>query len=286
MNNKKKRVLYLDIAKGIGIISVIAGHTFYGVPVARNVFFYFNISIFILISGILFKENDTFKDIIKKSLKLFIPYVVALIVIWILTSFLYGENYNCLLQILMSYSNLKTFLPDTRVVGSLWFIPFLIFLKILFWIFRKISRKNDIVLGVECIIATIIGVIFKKYELYLPWSIDIAFSTILVFYVGYILRKYNLLDKLLYKNLIYIALLIICIIGLKFTRFEAAMRIYSLISILLSIMTSLIVLKIAKIIEIYMNPIAKMLSIYGENSMIVLIMHRLETCFIVRKFSS
>lgn len=64
---KNKRIDYLDIAKGIGILSVIIGHTF-DVQYLSNFLYSFHMPLFFVLSGYFFKEKDT-KTIVKKGLK-------------------------------------------------------------------------------------------------------------------------------------------------------------------------------------------------------------------------
>jgi fucose 4-O-acetylase-like acetyltransferase len=49
----KKREYWIDIAKGIGIIFVMLGHTIIG-PIITNYTYIFNLPVFIFLSGYLF----------------------------------------------------------------------------------------------------------------------------------------------------------------------------------------------------------------------------------------
>ena len=65
MNNS--RLEYVDVAKGIGIICTIIGHTFTGTMTAR-VIYTFHMPMFFFISGYLYHEKKT-KDLFAKSVK-------------------------------------------------------------------------------------------------------------------------------------------------------------------------------------------------------------------------
>lgn len=55
----KERIEYIDIAKGIGILLVIAGHLFaYRGPISRWIFS-FHMPLFFILSGICYKMNSS-----------------------------------------------------------------------------------------------------------------------------------------------------------------------------------------------------------------------------------
>ena len=72
-----KRINYTDIAKGIGIILVIFGHTLRGVPGLVNFIYSFHVPLFFVISGFFYspsKNDNTKLFILKKVKTLLIPF--------------------------------------------------------------------------------------------------------------------------------------------------------------------------------------------------------------------
>ena len=73
-SQKKKRIQYIDIARGIAIILMIIGHVIEGLP--RKIIYSFHMPLFIIVSGLLYKDRnakDTIKNILKK---LILPYAI------------------------------------------------------------------------------------------------------------------------------------------------------------------------------------------------------------------
>lgn len=83
MENKKERLTYLDVAKGIGILLVVIGHVYaFNRQIVDRFFviwlYSFHMPLFFIISGMLIAYKDE-KDIwkfVKKRIKgILIPYV-------------------------------------------------------------------------------------------------------------------------------------------------------------------------------------------------------------------
>lgn len=77
MCDKKTRLQYLDIAKGFGIILVVLGHS--GISETAVKYIYsFHMPLFFIISGYLYKSEDSIGNFIKKKIKaLYLPYVLV-----------------------------------------------------------------------------------------------------------------------------------------------------------------------------------------------------------------
>lgn len=84
------RTVYLDLAKTIGIVLVVFGHTrFYGDPLwaeqARNYIYTFHMPLFLFISGMVYSRyshSDNYRDFIsKKSIRLIVPYLTVSILL-------------------------------------------------------------------------------------------------------------------------------------------------------------------------------------------------------------
>lgn len=74
------RLRYLDIAKGIGIICVIIGHTVEHGSFLFNVIFSFHMPLFFIVSGILFRKNEKSQFVKKKFRSLIVPYAVTVFI--------------------------------------------------------------------------------------------------------------------------------------------------------------------------------------------------------------
>lgn len=76
MEAKKRRLEYVDVAKGIGIICIILGHL--GLASVNKVVFTFHVPIFFLITGYFTNSNRSTNDFIKNKVRtLIVPYFIT-----------------------------------------------------------------------------------------------------------------------------------------------------------------------------------------------------------------
>ena len=76
---EKNRIIYFDIAKGIGMLCVILGHL--SLSAINMVVFTFHMPLFFIISGYFMKKQDTRLVIHKKFRQLLIPYFLTCLAI-------------------------------------------------------------------------------------------------------------------------------------------------------------------------------------------------------------
>ena len=143
--NKKKRIVYLDIAKGIGMILVLLGHlqndtVFSYSPYILSLcswIFSFHMALFFIISGILISvkgENETdLRIFIRKRFKsVMVPYF------WFSLIYIFIVLYSLLIDKVVPLKTL--FIQLWYVLGMygmnvLWFLPALFAGEILFFFF-------------------------------------------------------------------------------------------------------------------------------------------------------
>lgn len=274
--DKKSRIEYLDIARGIAIILMVAGHVFY-YDIYWEVIFSFHMPIFVIISGMFFKYTESFKEYILKMIKkLFVPYVIGVCIVSTARNLIVGENISIIPQVLLGYSNFKSLFYNTESVGALWFVPYLIVIKIMYYVVYKELQISDKFLTIECLIILIVGLCFKNNEIYLPWSIDIALATMIFYHIGYLIKKYNILEKWMNDYKIMLIFLVVWIIGIKYTDLELAVRIYSIPAFITAFCGSMVLIKVSHFIQKYIKLIGKALKWCGKNTIIILIAHYYE----------
>ena len=144
---QKKRLEFVDSAKGIAILLLLFSHTGPG-NIVNSIITAFHMPIFFIISGILisYKYGDSitainiFKAIIKRTKQLFVPYYIfglMLLVFFALLGYISTGQF--------SYKEHLLSLLTFRGIGSLWFIPIYFFaefllLSTLLFIKRKTSK--------------------------------------------------------------------------------------------------------------------------------------------------
>ena len=151
MGNKGKRILYLDMVKGIGILLVVLGHI---IPMERGIGKYlysFHMPMFFMISGILLFEKKSWENeklfniILGKLRQIMYPYLIISFVS---------------LVIIRKIDGLTKFVKNLYLtlmlegISALWFLPTLFFAELIFVLVIRYIKKPVIreVLVVLCIL--------------------------------------------------------------------------------------------------------------------------------------
>lgn len=274
----KQHYLWGDITKGIAIILVIAGHSYFPKNIS-NFIYLFHMPIFFLLAGYFFnfsKYCNNLTLLVKSSAKrLLLPAFIWKFFFFNVTN----RNFlnNLLIILYGSGCNVLNFKIS---IGAAWFLPCLFLVRILLWIFLKlvkIFKTNDII---NCIIAffiTLTGIYIGKY-IKLPWSLDISLVALYIAYIGYLLNKYAYYKKKFLSAIIIIITSICTYFDYKYFGLDLNDRIYTnpIISINTAIGLSILVIEISMLLEkvqiTYLNLFLKYL---GVNSIIILLSHHI-----------
>lgn len=190
----EKRLEFIDILKGIGIIFVIAGHLQNISTISRAWIYSFHMPLFFFISGVLFRKSNlklNKKDYILKKVKsLLYPYLtisIFFIVFNILTAIKNHSGIVGIKQMIFSYLY-SAKLYETNYVGALWFLTCLFSVEIMFYFIAKISNKTSKKFIV--IFIGIIGLVFGNFSsIRLPFGLDIGFTGLVFYYLGYVYKN-------------------------------------------------------------------------------------------------
>lgn len=183
----KNRISWIDVARGIGIILVIYGHTLSSHSF-RYVIYAFHMPLFFLLSGLVFQyDKYSLKTTFKKSVKgLLLPYMFfALLsyVVWILNNGVSSLTFSKILSHLggIAYGNSSTlFFNDI-----LWFLPCLFIAKVGFATVSKLFKRTELIFA-SLIIFSLVGffvsVLFPVIRL--PFGIESALAAIVFLGLG------------------------------------------------------------------------------------------------------
>ena len=183
--NKRKRIEYLDTAKGIGIIMVVWAHA--NGPF-RNYMYQMHMPFFFLLSGLLYNSGTGLKDFFLKRLKaLYIPFVFWNSLSFCLKSFLHG-----ILARSIAEHVIKIFLmieKDGQFFGATWFLPALFMVEVAY-------KMLDICLGNMKNKELIFLILFSSAACFgFIYTLEYMFSRTLIlsmFYVaGVVLQKHR-----------------------------------------------------------------------------------------------
>ncbi|NQX96736.1 MAG: acyltransferase family protein [Flavobacteriales bacterium] len=180
---------YIDIMKGIGIISVVAGHTYIGIT--KQIIFLFHMPLFFFLGGYLFKTRTNQLQYIKdKSIHLLLPYFSFLLLLYfpfftpISSNNLHASSwFNYFAIPFIGGQALST------IVGVFWFITCFFVAQQLFnlLIIKLSTLKLQIVLTLFLIISYINSIIYPNF--WLPWNVNVVFAAIPLFYIGFLFKN-------------------------------------------------------------------------------------------------
>lgn len=277
----KKRIDWIDIAKGIAIICTIIGHIAPFGGNVRNLIFSFHMPLFFILAGYTIKQIpfEKFGSAILKDFKrLVIPVFIIKAVQFVLEIlFRHAEVKNCGKTILLSilWGNGCSYWKYPGI-GVVWFLLALFFAKFLFRLCLNLIEKYRFIFFL--LLAFAFSVFGKK--LWLPQNFDLLFPAMLFMYSGYF-----------FKNEIDEDSKVIKIIGIfsfifwtytawnKGIYIELATRSYplSMVSILIALCGSLCIIQFSKSIESL--KISKSLVFVGKYSLDLLCIHQIDGYF-------
>lgn len=234
-----KREKWLDIVKAVAVSAVVFHHAGFPVLFLNMIF----VSVFFVTSGYVFKEQSFKSYIVKQIKRLWIPFVISNIII------LLGHNLLCAIGLwegspyeIGAFCELTArsllFVEADSLCAPQWFV-FMIFsanlaFYILYYLTKFIARLmgdgeeqkkvaglitiRDAILLAECVILYIIGLVFADRLNQIMWG-NSAFLTnvmfgMILFYIGFISRKYNLPAKLLQLNKIVLISMFVVATGI------------------------------------------------------------------------
>ena len=204
----RKRLEYVDIAKGIGLILVVCSHSD-----AFDLMWYMMdmcIPIFFFCSGYTFKMKGTFREsMTKKFRRLFVPYLFFNVVLFCLFCHfslreLAGIIYSRYSLYPLDVSpNIKFFTSGNY---PMWYLTSMIVSYFLFYLLIYYEKYKHALMFLYALLI----ICFINSPILLPWSIDTAPLTALLIYVGMKVKNHNLISMdiflVLFLALIYIGL--------------------------------------------------------------------------------
>lgn len=266
-----ERIIYLDIAKGIGILLVVLGHLNLEF-VFKNIIYSFHMPLFFYLGGVVsFPRNEIPWRNIKKFLFLYLIFGFCFSCIIMMQSMSFNIEliYNIFRSNPISIYNIKWF-------GVFWFILAYSIVLIL----SKIKKLQSIL--VYCLLFFIVFCMRDTSIVYLPLCVAPALC-LLVFY-GFSLYNQRIMNYCNIKNtyIIFIFFVIInCINILCYNGFDHKIINYgnlhfdpNFILVLSSAFSGIILLLyVSKTIEERFAALSIVLQFFGRNSLLIFMLH-------------
>lgn len=188
--HKQTRLDYIDLLKGVGIFLVVWGHTM----IPRSIYIYsFHMPLFFFLSGFLYKQKPFREFMPNKINTLYVPYVTFSIFSWLfyLIRMITNDQTALIDSHLLKITSVFTGTANNGGNNPIWFLTCLLMVNLLFFVLQKFSSK-PYVLGSAVIACSIIGYalsILHIGDFY--FNAEIAFSGLVFFYLGYLVKQYN-----------------------------------------------------------------------------------------------
>ncbi|OGG21204.1 hypothetical protein A3D03_04775 [Candidatus Gottesmanbacteria bacterium RIFCSPHIGHO2_02_FULL_40_13] len=275
---KNKRIGWIDIARGVGVLSIIFSHTGY-LPLSAYltpVIHTFMIPVFLFIGGYLFQPGANFLSFAKNKInKLLGAYVIFFLISSIIWFFIRSGYSSSILDI--PYQTLLTGFvlgKGTMINGPLWFLTAyfssLILVRSIYYWGEKRNRVNKLLLAFFFIL---LFLILKKETIFTPFSYDLV-----LLFSGYLLlgRLLYIYRKRLFTARFLLLTIIIFILGV-FRNGET--NIYSrvihnpVLFIINSLSGSFLVLYFSQTLEKIFNKYLKFIKYTGRNSLVFFSIH-------------
>ncbi|KDB09712.1 acyltransferase 3 [Burkholderia sp. lig30] len=185
----RTRIEWIDSLKGIGIISVVAGHTIQNGSVA-TLFFLFHMPLFFALSGHLFNPNTNLRQYLSKGVRhLLIPYACFLAILFLPTLLNSGTpiNFHSVSHLVARFMYGGAALVEFE--GPFWFVTCLFFTQQIcnFLIVKWRPQSVSLIM-----IAALISGYANQYaaaNLRFPLAINVCLVAMPFFYLAYRIRS-------------------------------------------------------------------------------------------------
>lgn len=270
---EKKRIEFIDLAKGICIIMVVMGHC--GSPLVIPGWEIVRMPLYFILSGLFFKDYGSWRNLlVQKTNKILIPFLFF----YLLGYVGYYSIQMLAPQYLITEANGIWDMFDNRQFfnGPIWFLLCLFWCNIIFCTISLWIKNDMLRIILVCILGTIGWYLGNVRHIFVPLFMDVALTALPFFAFGYYLKrtpilypnkydKYNLLIALLFWGIAFILT--------QTTHFRLSLH-YNIIegwsTYLISITSVISILFLCKIFK--RIPV---ISYCGRYSIIILCLHHL-----------
>lgn len=265
---EKKRLDYLDIAKGIGILLVVFAHVFAFNPSIRDGvlvkwIYSFHMPLFFIVSGILLRYKGNFdikKFIFSRVRGLLVPYFFFSFVSILVFAFVTDFN---------DWIVKELFRRTVIGVGiqTLWFLPAIFFSEVIFVFLKKIV-KNDYVIGIIVSLLFICSTFITSENRLLLIFFGRIFVGLAYLYIGYVL--FDIFHSKMINNMLLIC---ICVLQVITSQMNGLVDLNTmvfnnrLLYVFNSVLGSYVVIQFCKVINL------RLLIYLGRNSLIIMFLH-------------
>jgi fucose 4-O-acetylase-like acetyltransferase len=289
MNHKRNDTL--DIAKGIGMVCIIAGHM--GISPITHLVFVFHVPLFFIISGYFLRMDNSVDFLKKKSRQLIKPYIITSVLICLFdlafrsaAKIILGIQFSAadiakrwaLSMLYGSGTRTDFFNLQIPSIGTLWFLLALLWALL---ITNYIGSKKHGIIWI--ILIAVAGILTSRYT-WLMWSVQAGAVAAVFILLGWYARQKEWNTLIVNRPIVNtVSFVLLCFsIFLSYYKGEGVMALVQcrfprgIIDFIGAVNGSVLVLNISKWISEHSDKIKKLLCIMGKYSLIVLCAHSIE----------
>lgn len=261
---------WIDVAKGLGIISVVYGHMYSGF--FRDFFFLFHMPLFFFLGGYLSRGKTDYVVYLKEKVyHLLVPYVLYLLIL---------SPFSQLLDKHIPYSDLiwNALYGGYYLVGwfaVFWFVTCFFVTQQLFNLSLTKFRQALPALSVVSLLLAYVNAWYFP-EIHFPWALNIVLYAFPLFYSGYLFRRK--FENVKYGAVIITAFLILGILAFCYldgNRLDMKATQYGIfpITFLCGLFLVCGIIRLSKII-VLIPSLSKVFQIIGKASMTIMFLHQ------------
>ncbi len=272
----KKRLDYIDILRGIGIMIMLMGHIGYGGKFDRYIHT-FHMPLFFFVSGYFYtyRPNNLINKVVKKFRTLIIPYIIFGVinyVFWLFLEFSEGAWFVPLIR-LVSYNT-----HGLPIAGALWFLTALYFAEIFYELIVKVCRKDYVVDLVVLILSVGCSIFTTVCDFRPPFALDVSIVGMGIYHIGRRFRGWSENNEEIVKkcsnNIFFIGILFFVNLVLAFVNGYVNMKSGWYSNVILSWINMCIGIAPYFLLSLYLmdikilKPITNLLKYIGKNSIV------------------
>jgi len=293
----QKRTNYMDIMKGLAIITVVMGHCG---ATGCHIIVLFHMALFFFISGYFYKEkySESPLNLLKKRLiSLYLPFIKYEILFLILhnlfckigfysTQANVVQNEYTISNIINNVVHILLFDGTEVLVSPLWFLASLFIVTMLFCLISFLTKNikfKELIRGLVIITLFIVGNYLTNINLNIKNSLfaqeifNAAFVALLFFYIGFIYRK---IERRIPMNILIAIESYIILYVCAESGFVIDMRINYYPSIVMFLINSILGIYLMVYLSKKIDKVRfefNLLKYIGRNTIIIMALH--STCF-------
>ncbi len=281
--SNEKSLYYINNVKTFGIITVLLGHLTIPQGLASFVNA-FHMPLFFFISGYLFSVKDySLKEFtIHKARTLLIPFLFLGFITFLFWPVKEQFNKEIIEENLLNYLIGFIYAPASKeFLGfniPLWFLPSLFLTEIIMFLMIRYIKRYLFLFS--CLLFGIGIILNETVHFRLPWGLDTSCFSVIFLYLGYVVRKKDILNKYLLEKglLIKLAMLFISlastILFIWLNEIDTAVSYYSLYynNYAFFLLAALSGILFSFCLDILI-PSSWILNFYGRNTIVLLGLH-------------